>query len=178
MRRAWRGAVLALAGAGLLTGCSAADLSLISVGIGADGTPQVTMAPCGDDAIGTADFFVHEAVARTTPPPGAPQPAVTTPLTASEEGWMAGGSPLAAGRVTFPLFSPPATWAVREWGAERSLKPGRRYSLSFHAPGFADYSGTVSFTAEDLAGLGPGEVWADGRAMSPKKFRKLVADEC
>ncbi|WP_129593336.1 hypothetical protein [Streptomyces sp. C] len=164
---------LALAGAGMLSGCSAADLPLISVGIGADGTPQVTMAPCGDDAIGTADFFVHDA-----PASGAPQPTVTTPSTASEDGWMAGGSPLAAGRVTFPLFSPPATWAVREWGAERSLKPGRSYSLSFHPPGFADYSGTVHFTAEDLARLGPGKVWAGGRAMSPKKFRKLVADKC
>ncbi|MFE1554402.1 hypothetical protein ACFW6V_05350 [Streptomyces sp. NPDC058734] len=175
MRRAWHGVVLALAGAGLLTGCSAADLSLISVGIGADGTPQVTMAPCGKDAIGTASFFVRE---RATLPPGAPQPTVTTPQTASEEGWMAGGSPLATGRVTFSLYSPPASWAVREWGAERHLKPGRTYSLSFHAPGFADYSGTVRFTAEDLARLGPGEVWAGGRAMSPKKFRKLVADEC
>ncbi|MGE7391759.1 hypothetical protein ACQKM2_40430 [Streptomyces sp. NPDC004126] len=163
---------LALAGAGMLAGCSAADLSLISVGIGADGTPQVTMAPCGKDAIGTASLHIRDS---TTPAPGAPQPTVTTPLT---DGWMAGGSPLAPGRVTFPLFSPPATWAVREWGAERSLKPGHRYSLSFHAPGFADYSGHVSFTAEDLAGLGPGEVWAGGRAMSPKKFRKLVADEC
>ncbi|WP_405978438.1 hypothetical protein [Streptomyces sp. NBC_00158] len=164
---------LTLAGAGMLAGCSAADLPLISVGIGADGTPQVTMVPCGKDAIGTVDFFVHG-----TPAPGAPQPTVTTPSTASEDGWLAGGSPLAPGRVTFPLFSPPATWAVREWGAERSLKPGREYSLSFRPPGFGDYSGSVSFTAEDLAGLKPGEVWAGGRAMSQKKFRKRVADKC
>ncbi|AZM91350.1 hypothetical protein [Streptomyces sp. W1SF4] len=173
MRRVWCGVALVVAGAGLLAGCSAADRPLISVGIGADGTPQVTMVPCGGDAVAAADFFVHDA-----PASGTPQPGVTAPSAASEDGWMAGGSPLAAGRVTFPLFSPPATWAVREWGAERSLRPGRRYGLSFHPPGSADYSGSVSFTADDLAGLEPGEVWAGGRAMSPKEFRELVADAC
>ncbi|MFD9409415.1 hypothetical protein ACFWBN_20695 [Streptomyces sp. NPDC059989] len=174
---------LALVGAGVLSGCSAADLPLISVHNGVDGTPQVTMVPCGKDAIGTADFYVHRESAASpgTAAPSlgstAPSPAAT-PLPVSEDGWMAGGSPLAPGTVSFPLFSPPASWAVREWGENRRLEPGRRYGLRFHAPGFADYSGTVRFTAEDLAGLKPGEVWAGGRAMSPKKFRALVEDKC
>ncbi|MFF2197834.1 hypothetical protein [Streptomyces sp. NPDC058157] len=120
MRRAWGAVVLVLAGAGLLSGCSAAGGG----------------------------------------------------------GWSAVVSPVAPGAVSFPLFSPPATWKVDRPDHVRRLTPGRWYSLGFHAPGFADYSGFVHFRAADLAGLEPGEVWADGRAMSPKKFRELVADKC
>ncbi|WP_168714704.1 hypothetical protein [Streptomyces sp. A0592] len=34
------------------------------------------------------------------------------------------------------------------------------------------------FTAEDLAGLEPGEVWAGGRAKTRKEFREYRADKC
>ncbi|MFD7262880.1 hypothetical protein [Streptomyces sp. NPDC059874] len=168
---------LACAGGGVLTGCSAASLPLISVHNGADGTPQLTLVPCGKDKIGSVDLDAAPEVpavpvASATVSPGSP----TVP--APREGWSAYGSPLADGEVTFPLFSPPAEWKARQSGGAQSVRPGYTYSASFHAPGFSDYSGVAHFTAEDLAGLKSGEVWANGKAMSPKKFRKLVKDKC
>ncbi|MEV0522138.1 hypothetical protein AB0I66_01835 [Streptomyces sp. NPDC050439] len=54
--------------------------------------------------------------------------------------------------------------------------PGRTYSLGFKAS--SSYQAHVYFTADDLASLRPGQVWADGRAMSTEDFAELVDDKC
>jgi hypothetical protein len=54
---------------------------------------------------------------------------------------------------------------------------GYSYELAFgKAEPDYDYTGAVTFTAEDLAALKPGQVWADGRAMSLGEFEKLAED--
>ncbi|WP_327304365.1 hypothetical protein OG730_12880 [Streptomyces sp. NBC_01298] len=34
------------------------------------------------------------------------------------------------------------------------------------------------FRTEDIEALGPDQVWANGKAMSRKKYRAYVKDEC
>ncbi|MEW2495224.1 hypothetical protein AB0942_17075 [Streptomyces nodosus] len=58
----------------------------------------------------------------------------------------------------------------------QALLPGLTYALAFHGSG--GYMAHVYFTADDLASLRPGQVWADGRAMSTKDFDALVDDKC
>ncbi|MGW6983385.1 hypothetical protein ACWGE1_28770 [Streptomyces sp. NPDC054932] len=175
MRRAWLVTAWTVMGAGLLAGCSAAERPLIAVHHGADGTPRLTMVPCGRDRVAAADLSVAPEPGSGTPDgPAAP----ATASAAEPEGWMAAGSSLTVGAVTFPLFSPPSSWAVRRWDGAGAVRPGFRYSVGFRAEGADDYAGVVRFTAQDLAGLKPGEVWAGGRAMPEKKFRALAEDSC
>ncbi|MFF1400157.1 hypothetical protein ACFVZD_41100 [Streptomyces sp. NPDC058287] len=91
-----------------------------------------------------------------------------------DSGWETGGAKNHGG-VVFPLFSPPPAWRAHTYGRQAVL-PGRTYALEFHGSG--SYMAHVYFTADDLASLRPGQVWADDRAMSPKEFAELVDDEC
>lgn len=161
----------------VLTGCGAAgDLPLIAVHHGADGTPQVTMVPCGEDGVGAAELRVFPPGAGTASGPGPDGPAA--PGGPMSESWMAADSRPSAGAAAFPLFSPPASWAVRRWDGERRLLPGFRYTVRFRPPGSDAYAGVLAFATEDLDGLAADEVWADGRAMSRTAFRRLAEDAC
>ncbi|MFB7714015.1 hypothetical protein [Streptomyces sp. NPDC056105] len=91
-----------------------------------------------------------------------------------DSGWETGGAKNRGG-VVFPLFSPPSEWRARTYGRQ-ALLPGRTYALGFHAS--SSYMAHVYFTADDLASLKPGQVWADGRAMSTNDFAELVDDKC
>ncbi|MFE0629452.1 hypothetical protein ACFW3D_21140 [Streptomyces sp. NPDC058864] len=108
--------------------------------------------------------------------------AVSTPAGAGEaadSGWHMWSS-ARIGRTTFPLFSPPSSWRVETTGTQELLK-GRTYALTFTGPRGSNgntYDGHVYFTADDLESLDPGQVWADGRAMSRDAFRELVDDNC
>lgn len=169
MRRAWAAGAVALIAAGLLAGCSLPNLQLIAVYNGADGKPWVAMTPCGRDRITSA--HVSSWPAATGPAP-----------TDQKFGWSAWATGPTAAGGSFPLFEPPVSWHAKHGGGQRVL-PGYTYRVEFRS--YDDdgllggvYHGHVRFTAEDLAGLEPGEMWAGGRAMSPKKFMELVADEC
>ncbi|MFE3933794.1 hypothetical protein ACFXPJ_08345, partial [Streptomyces goshikiensis] len=82
------------------------------------------------------------------------------------------------GGGSLPLFEPPASWDADLRGAQKLLT-GYTYSVSFFArDGGSVYYGNSYFTAEDLAGLKPGEVWSGGRARTRKEFREYVKDEC
>ncbi|MEW2626288.1 hypothetical protein [Streptomyces sp. NPDC048106] len=87
---------------------------------------------------------------------------------------MAGG-PTNHGGAVFPLFSPPPEWRAHTFGRQELL-PGRTYGLEFRV--YSSYLAHGYFTADDLASLRPGQVWANGRAMSTKDFDKLVDDKC
>lgn len=158
MRR--RGAVLgAVAGGLLLGGCSPADLPLAAVWLDAGGKPVVSVRPCGDDRVrrlslsgsgdeGSDDTFWRTAGAGT-------------------------------GAVTFPLFSPPRSWKADRGGPQRLLT-GRDYWLSgtVGQGENVDYRIVVTFAADDLTLLEPGQVWADERALSRDAFDELVDDKC
>ncbi|KJY16041.1 hypothetical protein VR43_36150 [Streptomyces sp. NRRL S-104] len=175
MRRARLVTAWTVVGAGVLTGCAAAgDLPLVAVHHGADGTPQVTLAPCGEDGVGAAELRAFPPGAASGPGPDGP----ATPGGPMSESWMAAGSRHSTGAAAFPLFSPPASWAVRRWDGERRLLPGFRHTVRFRPPGSDAYAGVLAFTTEDLDGLAADEVWADGRAMSPAAFRRPAEDAC
>ncbi|MGW2768468.1 hypothetical protein [Streptomyces sp. NPDC001275] len=91
-----------------------------------------------------------------------------------DSGWEARGATNHGG-VVFPLFSPPTEWRAETYGRQ-ALLPGRTYALAFRGSG--SYMAHVYFTADDLASLRPGQVWADDRAMSTKDFDELVEDKC
>ncbi|MFF4274812.1 hypothetical protein [Streptomyces sp. NPDC001536] len=164
MRRTGFAVVGVLAGGVLLGGCSPAMLSLAAVSLGEDGEPVVTVRPCGDDRV---DSLTLDGIPGERPVSYDPH----------RTAWQA-RSDAGIGDVTFPLFAPPRSWGVRPQGAQR-LTPGYGYWLeSGPTGGGFPYRVVVSFTTEELAGLGPGEVWADGRAMSRGEFEELVGDVC
>ncbi|GGN76022.1 hypothetical protein GCM10011579_056600 [Streptomyces albiflavescens] len=169
-----------LAGLRLLSGCSPASLPLVAVWPGADGQPVVAVRPCdGDHATGlrlsswAADAYIED-------PSGG---VVDNPSSTASPGQVdtrwAVRSGVEIGRTTFPLFSPPSAWHAQRIGPQK-LGPGRVYSLDFTGArqGWDPYDGRLGFTAADLASLHPGQVWADGRAMSRDAFDDLVDDKC
>lgn len=145
-----------------LTGCGADVLPLAGVRAGTDGAPYALLRPCGDDS--------YRGLALDGRPDdvGADGPVTT--------GWDVRRKSL-SGDAEFPLFSPPDAWRARHRGAQR-LVSGHTYSLAFGRYPDSDYTGTVTFTAKDIARLKPGRVWADGRAMSLGEFEELAEDSC
>jgi hypothetical protein len=163
----------------LLSGCTPAVLPLAAAWPGADGEPVVMLRPCeGDHATHLwllswpEDAYVDDGHGGITDNP------TSTASPGSDTGWRAAPD-IASGATTFPLFLPPSAWHVESAGPQE-LRPGRTYSLSFQGArkGWRPYDGSLFFTADDLASLRPGQVWADGRAMSRGEFGALVADKC
>ncbi|MGW7410429.1 hypothetical protein ACWGI9_43345 [Streptomyces sp. NPDC054833] len=162
LRRRTGAAVGVVAGALLLSGCAAVDLPLAGVRMGANGVPYALIRPCGSDSYRTPSLDGWAKGAEDGP--------ATT-------GWDVRKEKL-SGDARFPLFSPPHAWRARHRGAQRLL-PEHRYSLAFgHYVTGDSYNGVVEFTTAEIARLKPGQVWADGRAMSPGEFEKLAEDSC
>ncbi|MGW6025301.1 hypothetical protein [Streptomyces sp. NPDC055099] len=162
MRRMCGAACLTL-GLVVVSGCTPADLPLIAVRNGDDGQPVVDLRPCEEG----------ETISGVHLRSWAPEEGEAT-ADEKDSGW---GNEEAKnkGRVAFPLFSPPPRWHARPYGPQ-GLLPGRTYSLSFRKS--SSYQAHVYFTADDLASLRPGQVWADSRAMSTEDFAELVDDKC
>ncbi|MGW3151224.1 MULTISPECIES: hypothetical protein [Streptomyces] len=162
LRRRTAAVVGAVAGALLLSGCTAVDLPLAGVRMGADAVPYALIRPCGDDDYRTPSLDGWAKGAEDGP--------VTT-------GWDVRKEKL-NGDAEFPLFSPPDAWRARHRGAQQLL-PEHRYSLTFgHYVAGDSYNGIVDFTTAEIARLKPGQVWADGRAMSLGEFGRLAEDSC
>ncbi|WP_199827472.1 hypothetical protein [Streptomyces xylophagus] len=150
------------AGCLLLSGCGAVDLPLAGVRLGADGMPYALIRPCGDDSYRKPSLGGWAKGIDDGP--------VTT-------GWDVRKEKL-SGDAEFALFSPPVAWKARHRGAQR-LQPKYHYSLGFgHYITGDSYNGIVDFTTEQITALEPGQVWADGRAMSLGEFEKLAEDSC
>ncbi|MFE4172075.1 hypothetical protein ACFRR7_08465 [Streptomyces sp. NPDC056909] len=187
MRRAITAVTGALCTAVLLTGCSPPDLGLAALWKGEDGRWWAELRPCGDDllnsphlsswpteeteATGSEAAGTEAAVTGGSPSPE-PEPDID-----DSTGWRA-WSMTPTGRARFPLFEPPESWRAEVTGP-REPRPGHTYALTFRA-GADDrvYLGSVFASTEELATLGPGQVWADGRAMSMDEFDDVVADQC
>jgi hypothetical protein len=151
----------AVAGGLLLGGCSPAELPLAAVTLDAAGEPVVIVRPCGDDRIGPAQLG-------------------SGPMRGEDPGtswWQTSDARI--GSTTFRLFSPPGSFEAEKSGVQKML-PDRWYSVHIFGGrgGFDDYNVSVSFSPDDLARLKPGQVWADGRAMSRDEFGDLVGDQC
>uniref|UniRef100_A0AAU2JXM1 Lipoprotein n=1 Tax=Streptomyces sp. NBC_00049 TaxID=2903617 RepID=A0AAU2JXM1_9ACTN len=186
MRHAGLTGTMVLVAAVVLTGCSPARLDLVAAYNGDDGKPWIMLAPCGRD-----DITWVSMSSRPTDPTGSAGPTASTEPTGPTEPTASPSAPSAerdsgwwSSRIdpgirggSLPLFEPPASWRARSHGAQRLL-PGDRYGVEFYSPDDGAYYGEVSFTAEDLAGLEPGEVWAGGRAMTRSDFREHRAGRC
>lgn len=191
MRRVRGAACLAL-GLTMVSGCSPPDLPLVAVRNGDDGQPVAELRPCegGDTLSGIGlqswtpeegEAAIEEASLGSVGSSSASQPAQAgtdnpdgSQAHQEDSGWETGGAKNHGG-VVFPLFSPPSEWRAHTYGRQKLL-PGRTYALGFHGSG--SYMAHVYFTADDLASLKPGQVWADDRAMSTKDFTELVDDKC
>jgi hypothetical protein len=160
LRRALAGVAGILTGVLLLSGCTPEELPLAAVRLDAKGAPQAVLRHCGDDLI--------EGLSLDGAPDGSEK---------NLSGWRVRGKRHGMD-AEFPLFSPPAQWHAKAAGRRR-LVPGYTYRLAFGKAEFNyEYVGTVTFRPADLAKLQPGQVWADGRAMSRGKFEKLAAASC
>ncbi|WP_406121724.1 hypothetical protein [Streptomyces sp. NBC_00989] len=154
------GVVGVVAGCLLLSGCGAEILPLVAVEQDTRGGFTAVLRPCGDDLItGLSLFGTH----------GDPEQNLS--------GWDTTVDRSGAD-ARFPLFSPPAGWRAAPVGPQRVV-PGYTYELAFGkaVPNY-EYTGTVTFTAKNLSTLKPGQVWADGKAMSLGEFEKLAEDSC
>ncbi|MGI5458205.1 hypothetical protein ACQEWB_34515 [Streptomyces sp. CA-249302] len=149
-------------GALTLTGCGAVDLPLAGVRMGGDGVPYALIRPCGGDPYMKPSLDGWAGAADDGP---------------SVTGWGVKKENL-KGDADFPLFSPPTAWQARQHGARRLL-PKHHYTLVFaHYVTGDSYNGVVDFSTEDVGKLKPGQVWADGRVMSPGEFEELAEDSC
>lgn len=191
MKRVCAAACLAL-GLTMVSGCSPPDHPLVAVRTGNDGQPVAELRPCeGGETLsgmGLASWTLDEGEAAleeaslgSIGSSSASRPAETGTDDPDEDqalkedsGWEAWGATNHGG-VVFPLFSPPPEWRVQTFGTQ-TLLPGRTYSLRFRVSG--GYMAHAYFTADDLASLQPGQVWADDRAMSARDFGELVDDKC
>ncbi|MFF2852289.1 hypothetical protein ACFVT5_39140 [Streptomyces sp. NPDC058001] len=127
---------------------------------------EAAIEEASPDSVGSSSASTS-ARAATDDPGGGPE-------RQEDSGWEAWGATNHGG-VVFPLFSPPPEWRARTFGRQ-ALLPGRTYALAFRGSG--SYAAHVYFTADDLAALRPGQVWADNRAMSTEEFDELVEDKC
>jgi hypothetical protein len=147
---------------------------------GADGQPVVAIRPCGGDHAKDLDLrsWAEDAYVEDEHGELIDNPTSTASPGQEDTNWDV-ASGVEVGRITFPLFSPPSAWQVRKTGQQRLL-PGRAYALHFTGArtGWSPYDGDLTFSAEELASLRPGQVWADGRAMSRGEFEKLAANSC
>ncbi|MFI6012894.1 hypothetical protein ACIBAG_29455 [Streptomyces sp. NPDC051243] len=170
MRRMGLAAAGVTFGGLLLGGCSPAHLSLAAAWLDEDGRPMARVRPCDDDQSADVRLRAYPSERRD----GRRKRGHPT-----ANGWET--QPLKAlGDTTFPLFAPPASWHPETVGPRRLLSGGS-YHLEFttyESEDLVDYVGEVTFTAEELAALRPGQVRADGRAMSPGEFEELAEDSC
>jgi hypothetical protein len=133
--------------------------------------------PCGTTHLSLTswaeDAYIEDKSGEMVPNPSS----TASPGQVNTRWWVGSGVEIA--RTTFPLFSPPSVWHTQKTGPQR-LPPGRSYSLHFVGArqGWDPYDGYLGFSAAGLASLRPGQVWADGRAMSLGEFEKLAEDSC
>ncbi|MFE5208421.1 hypothetical protein [Streptomyces sp. NPDC056600] len=203
MRRT-RAVVCLVLGLGLVSGCTPAHLTLVAVTNREDGRPVAVLQPCddgsepitamrleswpsgstgagtddagtegaGEDSAGPDDAGTESAGGDDAGAEGAGQDRASV----EDGGWEVPRGMTHRGRAVIPVLSPPDSWLV-EGGGGRELLPGRTYSLSFYSYD-GEYYGDGAFTADDLASLRPGQVWAAGRAMSVDEFADQVGEVC
>ncbi|WP_330455934.1 hypothetical protein OIB37_03075 [Streptomyces sp. NBC_00820] len=187
MRRT-AGAVCTVVGLGLVSGCSPADLPLAAVWLNGAGKPVAEVRLCDGDRAsnvslrswGEREFDdVDLGLGDDTDDAGGSTatPSRTAGGDVEDSDWTAYAR--VRDGTTFPLFSPPPSWRAEATGPQ-VLTPGRVYALSFTGSrqGWTPYDGHVYFTADDLASLRPGQVWADDHAMDRDAFDKLVDEHC
>ncbi|WP_046729235.1 hypothetical protein [Streptomyces humi] len=150
------------AGAVLLTGCVPEEPPLAAVRTGLDGRPHALVRPCGDDRVQGLSLTgtrARDGSGRNL------------------SGWRVADR-VRPGKASFPLFDPPADWHARHTGTQHAVA-GYTYRLGFMKGEFDyEYTTTLTFRTTDLAKLGAGQVWADGRVMGLGEFERLAEDSC
>ncbi|MER5763590.1 hypothetical protein [Streptomyces sp. NPDC002082] len=105
---------------------------------------------------------------------------VVTPDGGDTTYWGTGRDPGRPG--PFPLFAPPGAWAVKgKPGGPRALEPHHGYYLHFTVLEDGHrvlYTSSSDFRREDIHSLHPGELWANGEAMSRERFHAHVTSQC
>ncbi|WP_407914705.1 hypothetical protein [Kitasatospora sp. NE20-6] len=135
-----------------VAGCSPPQRDIVGVRVGEDGEPVLMLRSCDGSDFERVEIFVGpDSMAHLTPPEGT------------------------HGRVDIRMFHPPTDW--RSTGD--SLPPlaaGERAWVDLRSSDIA-YS-VLHFTADDLARMAPGEVWAGEELHSPAGFEAYVRDAC
>ncbi|MER5477285.1 hypothetical protein ABT026_09910 [Streptomyces sp. NPDC002734] len=154
------------------TGAGTDDAGTEGAGEGRAGTESA-----GEDGAGTEGAGEGRAGTESAGEDGAGTEGAGEDRASVEDGgWEVPRGMTHRGRAVISVLSPPDSWLV-EGGGARELLPGRTYSLSFYSYD-GEYYGDGAFTADDLASLRPGQVWAAGRAMSVDEFADQVGEVC
>ncbi|MFD6891309.1 hypothetical protein [Streptomyces sp. NPDC059957] len=160
MRRAWLTG-LVLLGLGLLTSCGPPIRDLAAVHKDDSGRIMVELGQCGGSG---RIVGVHAA---------------GLPDDGGQVSWSPGREADQPG--PFPLFAPPGA-GNGEGGRDgpQSLESRSTYIVAFEVlDGHRVlYRSSTEFRRTDIEGLRPDQVWANGKAMSRKKYRAYVKDEC
>ncbi|MHC5264321.1 hypothetical protein ACYSUO_41165 [Streptomyces sp. UC4497] len=165
------GAVVVLAS--LTAGCSPPELPLVAIGRGPDGDVRALLMPCSH---GT---HMEEVSVRHIDD--------DTDRVDAEvlDGWSARPPRAVTGEQEINVYHPPEGWHGK-------VRPARKLSANgFYAVEFVvgrwspkeratlvEYRGVNRFAAADIEGLGPGQWWADDKAMSRAEVQKHVDDAC
>lgn len=177
------GAVCVVAGLVGMSGCTPPDLPLVAVRIGEDRKPVAELRTCAGLDAAMVELHSWPEDEEDDDVAAEEEPSEMTPSSPTgsgaqeDSGWVTRG--YVPGRVSFPLFSPPLSWNAEHTGRQ-VLLPGRTYVLSFRGAqdGGETYVGNVYFTADELASLRPGQVWADSRAMDRDTFDERADNTC
>jgi hypothetical protein len=147
-----------------LAACSPAAKPLSALRLDSD-RPTVLLAGCPDFQIDSLSVYPNGGSA-TAPASG---PSRRLERTGSEV------------PDSMPLFgTPPAGWSVSDDGLT-ALAPGEAYGFTAYAQ--AQRTVTITFTPEDLAALGAGEVLigkqpSSHEKVTEKEFRERAKDSC
>jgi hypothetical protein len=158
------GALVALVALSGLAACGPADRPVTAVRA-VDGEPVVLLAGCSDFQIDRVSLYPSSVDAPV--PDGSPDRTLDRTGTTVPE--------------SMPLFGdPPSGWTADD-GRLTALAAGQAYSVSAYADGGSAVP--ITFTAADLAALGPDEVLVGKKPSSHKKvtereFHKQAKKAC
>ncbi|MFI2432100.1 hypothetical protein [Streptomyces sp. NPDC018693] len=159
-------------------GCSPEPRPLAAVYVDQQGTAHALLRSCDDDGRVRGPELRGTAV-RATDEATSDETQETAPEAHTEEepwiGWDTRGLHKAA---DFPLFAPPSVWAAEIRGPQ-TLRPGYSYELAFGDPDDSyAYNGSVTFDAQQLAGVPVGEVLTGQGTMTREAFEDLARQAC
>ncbi|WP_406858932.1 hypothetical protein ABZO31_01265 [Streptomyces sp. HUAS MG47] len=174
-----RGAAACLMGGIVLLSASACSPELrpiVAVSVDERGTPRALLRSCDDGWVRSPRLR-----GEPTPPSAAPSSPVGTPAPSappSAPAWVGWNTDEDHRAADFPLFTPPVEWKA-DFRGTPSLRPGYTYALRFWEPDDAlAYAGEVTFDAEDLARLEPGQVLTFQGVMTRDAFEEAAEDAC
>ncbi|MEY2246500.1 hypothetical protein [Streptomyces sp. BF23-18] len=150
-----------------MVGCSPPERPLVAIYAAQGGEVRALLRACPNSAVTSMTLMRMDGKESA----GA--------ATQGVEYWVGAPPEPLKGEQDISLVSLPADWGASRLGTGE-LTAGAFYSLNFTSghDDSVDYHGIGGFRTSDIEKLDPGDVWADGKSMSLKEFRKKADGSC